>query len=114
MSTHDRRPYQVKAFSEARLALMIPHPRDEDEAIGKAIWHLFQGFHGLDYAWLSDHARTLAAELKELSQDGDSQRTPRSLTPDQRNRFRSLVDDVANTLGGLLAENPAAGGTHRS
>ena len=58
--------HQAETFSTARRALMLPHPRGEQDSIAKALHECWLGLHDLDRDGLDENARGRVKKLEEL------------------------------------------------
>ena len=58
--------YQAETFSTARRALMLPHPRGEQDSIARAFHECRLGLHDLDRDGLDENARGRVRRLEEL------------------------------------------------
>jgi hypothetical protein len=58
--------HQAETFSTARRALMLPHPRGEQDSIARALHECRLGLHDLDRDGLDENARGRVKRLEEL------------------------------------------------
>lgn len=97
--------YQSEKLSQARSALMLPHPRGQDQSIASAFDACNAGFHDLDRDVLDDNARDWVRKIEDLM-DTTGLTDPdglglwlvkaASLTEDQLFELSRTVDELAH------------------
>jgi hypothetical protein len=98
--------YQAEKFSEARRALMLPHPRGEEASIAEAFHAIERALYRFDTSSIEDSdaigwIRQLEA-LKDTSgltdETGDGLWTvkARQLSTEERLRLSQMVDELAH------------------
>lgn len=97
--------YQFEKLSNARRALMLPHPQGEAESIASAFHHCLLGFRDLDANALDDDARRCVSKITEfMDTKGIEDTTGRGtwaikagrLTSDQKFELTQVIDELAH------------------
>ena len=96
--------YQAETFSAARRALMLPHPRGEQDSIARALNECKLGLRDLDRNELDENARGRVRRLEELMANAgfsDANRADAGavkaceLSLQERFELSRLVDELA-------------------
>jgi hypothetical protein len=96
--------YQAETFSTARRALMLPHPRGEQDSITRALNECRLGLRDLDRGGLDENARGRVRRLEELmatagfpdaNHVGTEAVKPSELSLEEKFELSRIVDELA-------------------
>jgi hypothetical protein len=104
--TKDRFSYQTEKLSQARSALMAPHPWGEEKSFAEAFDYCTRAFKDFDVTQVKDeNARCWIETIKRLKdttnvQDPSGEGTwvdrARAMTEEEKREFSDAVDELAS------------------